>query len=200
KPTPGRIPSTGHQPPCLGPFAIIGVVGPMARTIGDVRALFEATAGVDPDDPACAPVPIRASGRVRVGVIETDGQVPVTSATRAAVAAAAKAALDDGHAVDGAAIQGLDRARGLWGVFFAEIGRLLLSETLKGRESTLPILEEYAASRGSNAPPTAAFIHAWLERDELRASVLRQMETCPVLIAPVASIPAFRHGEREWTI
>src|SRR5262249_59757265 len=45
KPTPGRVPSTGHQPPCLGPFALIRVVGPMARTVADVAALLEAIAG-----------------------------------------------------------------------------------------------------------------------------------------------------------
>jgi len=41
KPTPGRIPSTGHFPKSGGPFALIGVVGPMARTVEDVRILFE---------------------------------------------------------------------------------------------------------------------------------------------------------------
>ena len=41
KPTPGRIPLTGHYPPPGGAFTWIGVVGPMARTVGDVRALFE---------------------------------------------------------------------------------------------------------------------------------------------------------------
>src|SRR5918993_4554647 len=51
KPTPGRIPGTGHQPPCLGPFCLIGVVGPMARTIPDVYELFKVIAGWEPGDP-----------------------------------------------------------------------------------------------------------------------------------------------------
>src|ERR1700722_20081317 len=33
KPTPGRVPSTGHFPGSAGPFAQLGVVGPMARYI-----------------------------------------------------------------------------------------------------------------------------------------------------------------------
>src|SRR6266481_4433665 len=41
KPTPGRIPATGHFPPGAGAFSWIGVVGPMARNIADVRSLFE---------------------------------------------------------------------------------------------------------------------------------------------------------------
>src|SRR6202011_427774 len=40
KPTPGRIPATGHFPPGGGAFSWIGVVGPMARTIADARTLF----------------------------------------------------------------------------------------------------------------------------------------------------------------
>src|SRR6202035_349485 len=41
KPTPGRIPSTGHFPKAGGPFALLGVVGPMARTVADLQILFE---------------------------------------------------------------------------------------------------------------------------------------------------------------
>src|SRR3981189_1620448 len=64
KPTPGRIPSTGHFPKSGGPFALIGVVGPMARTIADVRTLFEVMAGWDDGDlrdgdPCSGPVDVR---------------------------------------------------------------------------------------------------------------------------------------------
>jgi Asp-tRNA(Asn)/Glu-tRNA(Gln) amidotransferase A subunit family amidase len=203
KPTPGRIPSTGHQPACLGPFALIGVVGPMARTVADLAALFEAVAGPDSDDPCAAPVPIAAPSdrRLHVGFFETDGRTPVTRETRDAVRAAAKAVASAGHEVEPVAIDGLERARELWGVFFARVGRLLLSEILNGAEAELPILKEYAARQAPETPLTAAgFVHAWLERDELRARVLRQMETHRVLIAPVAAIPAFRHGERSWIV
>src|SRR5205085_6064561 len=37
KPTPGRIPATGHFPASAGPFALLGVVGPMARTVKDLQ-------------------------------------------------------------------------------------------------------------------------------------------------------------------
>src|SRR5205085_1705554 len=56
KPTPGRIPSTGHFPVSAGPFALLGVVGPMARTVGDVQVLFEVLSGADDGDPCSAPV------------------------------------------------------------------------------------------------------------------------------------------------
>ena len=34
----------------------------------------------------------------------------------------------------------------------------------------------------------------------LKARVLAQMRRYPVLLCPVAPIPAFRHGERQWVV
>ena len=57
-------------------------------------------------------------------------------------------------------------------------------------------------ARTVRRPPltSADFTNAWIDRDVVRADLLRQMETYRVLICPVASVPAFRHGERQWTI
>src|ERR1700674_1443863 len=87
KPTPGRIPATGHFPPGVGAFSWIGVVGPMARTIADVRLLFEVMAGPDPGDALSAPVPLRAyrQGGMRIGILESDALGLATPETRAAV-------------------------------------------------------------------------------------------------------------------
>src|SRR5204863_2387900 len=81
KPTPGRIPATGHFPQSVGPFALLGVVGPMARTVADLKLLFEAMQGPDVGDPSAAPVPISSLEqselkRVRIGYFEDDGRTP----------------------------------------------------------------------------------------------------------------------------
>ncbi len=55
KPTAGRFPAAGHLPPCLGPFAFLGSIGPMARTIGDVRLLFESSPARTPSTPTAPP-------------------------------------------------------------------------------------------------------------------------------------------------
>src|SRR5882672_9166799 len=47
KPTPGRIPATGHFPASVGPFALLGVVGPMARNVDDLKILFAVMQGPD---------------------------------------------------------------------------------------------------------------------------------------------------------
>src|ERR1019366_940490 len=57
KPTPGRIPAAGHFPGSVGPFTQLGVVGPMARSVDDVKLLYEVMAGPDDGDVRSAPVP-----------------------------------------------------------------------------------------------------------------------------------------------
>src|SRR5712671_7788704 len=128
KPTPGRIPSTGHFPKSGGPFALIGVVGPMARTIEDVRMLFEVTAGWDDGDvrdgdPCSAPVEVREIHEsivraARIGFFEDDGRTPVTEETRSAVSRAASLLSSCGFRVDPFRPEGLEEARQLWWEFF----------------------------------------------------------------------------------
>ena len=207
KPTPGRIPSTGHFPASAGPFAQLGVVGPMARSVADLRLLFEVVAGPDFGDPCFAPAPMRwPSGaetrELCVGYFEDDGRTPVTPETRAAVRAAASLLKQQGFAVEPFFPQGLEEARRLWWTLFGLAGSLVLGPMLQGREAQLsPILKEFKGFVEADPPLTLHhFMNALLERDALRARFLAQMEVFPILLCPVAAIPAFRHRERTWTI
>jgi Asp-tRNA(Asn)/Glu-tRNA(Gln) amidotransferase A subunit family amidase len=44
------------------------------------------------------------------------------------------------------------------------------------------------------------FLLDWAERDRLRADFLKETMNYAALICPVCAIPAFVHGERNWTI
>src|SRR6516162_7702073 len=104
KPTPGRIPGMGHLPPCVGPFSFLGAIGPMARTIGDVKLLFHVLSGQDSADPASPPLALRKPSleevkKLQVGYFEDDGLVPVTPETRQAVNDAADALRSAGISV-----------------------------------------------------------------------------------------------------
>src|SRR6202521_4105505 len=151
KPTPGRIPSTGHFPKAGGPFALIGVVGPMARTVEDVRTLFEVMAGWDDVDPCSAPVEVReihetAVLSVSIGFFEDDGRTPVTRETRSAVGRAASLLSSCGFRVDSFRREGLEEARQLWWEFFGTAGGMILEPMLRGHEPELsPILPEFFA-------------------------------------------------------
>ena len=212
KPTPGRIPSTGHFPKSGGPFALLGVVGPMARTIEDVRTLFEVMAGADDGDPCAAPVEGReindaAVRAVNVGFFEDDGRTPVTRETRSAVNRAASLLSSSGLHVDPFRPEGLEEARQLWWKFFGTAGGMILrpmilESTLRSHESELsPILREFLGWINAEPAHTGeSLLAAWLGRDAVRERILLQMLKYPVLICPTAAIPAFRHGEREWQV
>lgn len=207
KPTPGRIPATGHFPQSVGPFALLGVVGPMARTVSDLKILFDVMQGADSGDPSAAPVPVRwpEAGdvkKMRIGYFEDDGRTPVTSETRTAVRKAADALRNAGFTVEPFRPEGLEKARDLWWKFFGIAGGMLLGPMTQGRDSNLsPILKEFNSWVAAEPPHTAqSLLDTWIERDLLQMKILEQMEKFPVLLCPVASIPAFRHGEREWKI
>jgi Asp-tRNA(Asn)/Glu-tRNA(Gln) amidotransferase A subunit family amidase len=207
KPTPGRIPSTGHFPASGGPFALIGVVGPMARTVADVRVLFEVMQGPDDGDACAAPVPLRWPSndevrKLRVGCFEDDGRTPVTAETRAAVRTAAEALRRAGFQVEAFRPEGLEEARQLWTKFFVKVAGMLIHPMFRGRERDIsPILKQFLEWSDEEPELTGqSLLDAWIRRDVLRSEFLKQMHMYPVLLCPAAAIPAFRHGERSWMI
>jgi amidase len=207
KPTPGRIPGRGHLPPCVGPFAILGAIGPMARTMSDVSLLFQTLSGHDPLDPASAPVMLREPSldelrSNRIGFFEDDELVPVTMETRAAVEAAAEALREAGFRVEAFRPRTLEPLRRLWWKFFMQCGAMFYAPEIRGKEQQLsPLFNEFLGFASAEVPLTAqGLLNAWAELDLLRSKMLEEMREYPVLLCPVASIPAFRHGEREWRV
>lgn len=207
KPTPGRIPSTGHFPVSAGPFALIGVVGPMARTVADLRILFEVMQGPDAGDTCSAPVPVRWPNadeirKLRVAFFEDDGRTPVTPETRVAVRAAVQALHDAGLEVENFRPSGLGEARELWRKYFVSAGGMLLRPQFRGRESEMsPIMKDFLQLAAAEPELNAeTMLDAWVQRDLLRARFMAEMERHPILLCPAAAIPAFKHGERSWLI
>jgi len=208
KPTPGRIPATGHFPGSVGPFTQLGVVGPMARTVGDVKLLLEVMAGPDDGDVRSAPVLLHQPDaeqqlrKVRIGYFEDDGLAPVTLETRQAVRRTVISLRDQGFDVQSFRPEGLEEARKLWWLFFGLTGGLVLGPMLEGHEAELsPILREFNGIVQSDAPMTLnRLLNAWMYRDQCRINFMKQMQDFPVLLCPVCSVPAFRHGERSWQI
>ncbi|MGC1224987.1 MAG: amidase [Candidatus Sulfotelmatobacter sp.] len=207
KPTPGRIPSTGHFPVSAGPFAAIGVVGPMARTVADLKILFEAMQGPDVGDTCAAPIAVRWPNddevrKLKVAFFEDDGRTPVTPETRAAVRAAAQALSRSGFEVEYFRPPGLEEARDLWHQYFVVAGGMLLRPMFKGRESDMsPIMKDFLQLSESEPKLSAeALLSAWMRRDLLRARFFAEMQRHPILLCAAAAIPAFKHGERSWMV
>lgn len=207
KPTPGRVPGRGHLPPCVGPFSILGAIGPMARTIADVTLFFRTLSAQDVLDPVSPPLALRSPSlddmrQNTIGFFEDDGLVPVTQETRAAVNAAAQSLRETGFRVRPFRPSTLESLRKLWWKFFVQCGAMFWAPEIAGKGQHLsPIFREFLSIARAEQPLTASeLLNAWAELDVLRAKTLEEMRDFPVLLCPVASIPAFRHGEREWII
>jgi amidase len=207
KPTPGRIPGRGHRPPCVGPFSILGAIGPMARTIADVLLMFRTLSGQDANDPVSPPVPLHeltidSLRKTTIGYFEDDGLIPVTPETRAAVNAAAHALRDAGFPVEPFRPRTLEQLRKLWRTFFVQCGAMFYQPEIQGKWDRLsPIFREFLQIAEAAGPLSAyELLNAWAEMDLLRARTLEEMREHPVLLCPVASVPAWRHGERSWSI
>jgi Asp-tRNA(Asn)/Glu-tRNA(Gln) amidotransferase A subunit family amidase len=204
KPTPGRIPSTGHFPRGAGAFAWLGVVGPMARTVADVRALFDVMKGPDADDALSSPIQAKSFGErqlrgMRVGIMESDALGVVTKETNEVVQRAANLLSEQFH-VEPFPLEGLDQAIELWWFFFGPMIAHLFEPMVEGREPELsPIFREYMSVASLKIAPTMdEFMAACVKRDIVRAKIIKQMRDVPILLSPVCSAPAFRHGEGNW--
>jgi Asp-tRNA(Asn)/Glu-tRNA(Gln) amidotransferase A subunit family amidase len=201
KPTPGRIPATGHFPPCGGAFSWMGVVGPMARSVADLRLLFSVMAGPDPGDPMSAPVfvrevPAAQLRQTRIGLLESDALRKPTDETRQAVESAAKLLQSAGFVVEPVRLSDLDHALDLWWFFFGAVIAHLLGSTVAGKESLLsPQLQEYLGiATNESVLSLDRFLQACAGRDALRESLIHEMSATPILLSPVSTGPAFRHG------
>jgi Asp-tRNA(Asn)/Glu-tRNA(Gln) amidotransferase A subunit family amidase len=201
KPTPGRIPATGHFPPGAGAFGWIGVVGPLARAVADLRVLFQVMAGPDPGDALSVPVPLRQISPpelrgLRIGILENPELGRATPETLSTIRRAAQHLCDLAYRVEPFTLQKLDRALELWWFFFGTVIADLICRSAKGQEDLLsPMLKEYLTIAAAEPHATLeSFMKACAERDLVRAELLRQLRDVPILLSPVSIAPAFKHG------
>ena len=141
--------------------------------------------------------------KTRIGYFEDDGRTPVTSETRRAIRA---------RRADVSATQDLrsnrfgrkgSRKRDSYGASYLWTGPpWSCARRIKGREADMySVVREIIEASNEDPPLTAERIFDTLfRRDMLRARFLDQMERFPILLCPVNAVPAFRHGERSWTV
>ena len=202
KPTPGRVPATGHYPSVTHPSGLLGVAGPMARSAEDVRLLFEVLAGHDEQDPFSAPVPLRSPdlAGLRIGLVEQFYSVPVQGPVRRAVAGAAGALRELGFPVEPFALHGLERAPNLWWMIFGRVTAFFVKRMLGDREAEVDDLLREMLEQGTAepAPSMQEVVETLVARDRMRGALLRGMRNHAVLLLPVCGIVAFPHRARRF--
>ena len=176
----------------------------MARTVADVRALFDVMKGPDAGDALSSAIEARTFGEgelegMRVAILESNALGVVTRETNDAVERAASL-LSEQFTVEPFALKGLEQAIELWWFFFGPMIAHLLGPMVEGREAELsPMFREYMAVATLKIAPTVdEFMGACVKRDIVRAKIIKQMRGVPILLSPVCAAPAFRHGEGNW--
>ena len=194
KPTTGRVSGEGQYPPSTGPYGLGAVIGPMARTVADLRLLFSVLSNeryLDRD--------LRGS---RFAWYTDDGVVPVTDETARAVTNAATALRDAGLIGENRLPPHVERGNELWLKLYSRASVIQLRQAYAGRENEGGSFVSWRLRTADDvAPPTLdEYIANWMERDRLREELLRWMETTPLIIAPVGAVPAYEHDTLKVTV
>lgn len=211
KPTTGRVPMDGHTPAATGLLSLGACIGPMARTVADLKLLFKVIADPPPSGFADGRSSLKqATGALhglRIAWYTDDGISPVTEETRRTIVAAAKALSDAGLEVSEEKPPGISRGSALWIELFARAAAEQLREFYRGREDEAgplvsPFLNdlERDASLEIKIERAEKVAAAVLEREQLREALLQWMKTTPLILAPVGATPAFEHGAQRLEI
>jgi len=196
KPTTGRVLGELQFPPSTGPYSLGAVIGPMARTAGDLRILLGALSpdpfGRESQDPR----------GLRVAWYTDDGVAPVTEETARAVRVAGQALSDAGLMVEEQRPPHVERGNELWLKMFSRASVVQLKKVYKGRENEGGSFVSWRLSTANDTPPPTVdeYIANWMERDRLREELLQWMETTPIILAPVGSTPAYPHDTLKVTV
>jgi Asp-tRNA(Asn)/Glu-tRNA(Gln) amidotransferase A subunit family amidase len=157
-------------------------------------------AGPDSGDALSVPIPTRKIDAnelrgLRIGILENRELGRATPETIATVRRAAQHLCELGYRVEPVTLEKMDRALELWWFFFGPVIADLIRQGTQGREDLLsPMLRDYL-DVAADAPITLeTFMKACMERDQVRADLLRQLRDIPILLSPVSTSPAFLHG------
>lgn len=218
KPTPGLISRAGHWPPVGGPALSLAGVGPITKTADDLQHLLSLSMGADDRDASSNPLfsanvyygdwnSWQYDGNLlrelRVGWFDSAWNTPVTPKTRQAIKDAARALEDRGFLMERIQLRGLEQTPSVWHTLFQVGFRTLIEKSLPDDYQLHPLAYDSMATEDDVAATTQEdILNAWTLQHQLQVTLLEQMKKheCYFLLCPVASIPAFRHGERSWSI
>ena len=194
KPTTGRVPGEGQFPSSSGPYGLGAVIGPMARSVSDLRLMFRVLSGDHGSE-----IQLK---RIRVAWYSEDGVVPVTAETSQSVQAAARVLADAGLATEERRPPYVERGNELWLKLFSRASVVQLRQVYAGRENEGGSFVSWRLATADQTPPQTLdeYIGGWMERDRLREELLRWMETTPIIVAPVGATPAYEHDTLKVTV
>ncbi|RLC33904.1 MAG: amidase [Deltaproteobacteria bacterium] len=214
KPTGGRVSGYGHWPEAKGPIARYNTYGPMARRVADLAPLLKLLQGPDGKDPIVedhgfiSPAKVRKKD-LKVFYFESNGMARVNADVRRAVDMCAGALHAQGLPVEYWRPRGIKRSLEIWQAGMSRNPHPFVN--ILGDGEAVSLMEEtvnFLLRRGKITLPALAV--ALIERpgqllsgrnrkllalaDDLRQRIEERLGDNGVLICPVFSTPAPRHG------
>jgi amidase len=208
KPSWGMVTQHGHVPPAPGSWAErdLNVVGPMARSVRDLRLLLSILSVA----PIAATAPPASLTGIRVGLWLDDPLLPLDPEVRAVVEAFAARLSDAGAVVE--PISSPVNVEVLLHTYMTLLGAVLGEDLPPGQLRLLEALRGPArmALKGGAGPfswaATAVGYTArhreWMAADAVRGRLAHEMERVfgqfDLILAPAAPVPAFLHDHRSF--
>jgi Asp-tRNA(Asn)/Glu-tRNA(Gln) amidotransferase A subunit family amidase len=196
KPGTGRVPGELQFPPSSGPYSLGAVIGPMARTVADVRQLYRVLANerVDSTD--------QSFKDLRVAWFVDDRTSPVTAETAEAVITTAKILKERGLVVEETLPPNFERANEMWLRLFSRASVVQLRRVYEGRESEGGAFVSWRLATADTipAPTLDEYLTSWMDRDQLRQELIDWMQATPIIVCPVGATPAYKHDMLKVTV
>jgi Asp-tRNA(Asn)/Glu-tRNA(Gln) amidotransferase A subunit family amidase len=229
RPTPGLIPGTGQFPfppgaapfpPGAAPFppgagpvapgnslqARLQSIAPIARRVGDLWPLLQVMAGPDGIDGNTVSATLGHPDQVSVADLAVawcagDGSFPVRADLVQAVESAANVLADLGATVIARRPPGLERAEQVYAALRGFEGLPEHRALVAGREAELTSYARELIYAEPGRPVRRTMLRELTAAaDDLRAEVAAFMRQWPILLMPVASVPAFPPGTAEFRV
>jgi amidase len=208
KPTWGMVSQRGHIPPSPGSFSErdLNVVGPMARSVRDLRLLLS----IIEDGPLAPRAPSADLKDVRIGLWLDEALCPLDPAARRVLETFAGEIAAQGAEVE--PIASPVDMRALLFAYQTLLGAVLAEDMPPGALRTMERMRPFAKlslARGagplSDAAMTLAYTarhREWLAADAVRARLRHEIEAAfdryDAILAPITPVPAFPHDRRPF--
>jgi amidase len=198
KPTLGRIPHATTVEPVDMPISnqLLGVNGPLARRVADLRAALAATAGPTWRDPWTVPAPLSGPEPprpIRVAVVIDPAGQGTAVQVRDGVRVAADALADAGYVVDAAEPPSVDlAARTHLNIFIPPVRATWPATESIFRARTRQFVSAMLAAAGE--PDPAVIIQSFMTRQSLQRAWGEFQLTHPLIVAPVCTGMPFAVG------
>jgi amidase len=198
KPTLGRIPHATTAGPVDMPISnqLLGVNGPLARRVADLRAAFAATAGPTWRDPWTVPGPRRGPARpspIRVARVTDPPGHGTAKQVRDGVRKPAEALADARYAVEEAEPPSVAlAAKTCLDIFIVPVRAMWPATDTMFRARTRQFVSALLAVAGEHDP--AAVIQSFMTRQSLQRARGEFQQTHPLILAPACTGLPFAVG------